>query len=119
MAEDSGDGAAAADSTFAAEALRIRTEAQREYAAPVLARLREIGMGQIEGATAVQVSALREYLEQTLGRPYAPAALPVDQQEEGRAIIERSGAEFRAKLDRMDATESSGSPAPDVRSGTG
>ena len=115
MAEDREYGAAAADSAFAAKTLRIRTEAQKALASRALERLTAIAMGE-PGSTAVQVSALRELLDQTLGRPYAPA-LP-NQPQDTHAIIEGSGAEFRAQLDRMDEAESSGPAAPDDQSRT-
>lgn len=108
------DGTGAED--FAAESLRIRTEAQRQYAWAALAKLNAIAM---DGSGPAQVSALRELLDQTLGRPYAPAALPGNHSQDFHAVIERSGEELRAKLDRMDETESSGSAAPDDQSRAG
>lgn len=101
---------------FAAESLRIRSEAQKEHAREALEKLKEVAMC---GTGAVQVSALRELLDQTLGRPYAPAALPVNQHEEFLGIIEQRGEELRAKLDRIAESEASGSAARDDQSRTG
>ena len=92
---------------FAAESQRIRTWAQKEFARPAMEKLAQIAMGTLEKANAVQVSALRELLDQTLGRPYAPAAIAAEPHDEVAALIEQRGAEFRARLERM------GPDAPD------
>ena len=67
-----------------------------------MGKLTEIAMGTLEKANAVQVSALRELLDQTLGRPYAPVAIAVDPPDEADALIEQRGRELRARLERME-----------------
>jgi hypothetical protein len=78
-----------------------RTWAQKEFARPAMEKLTEIAMGTLEKANAVQVSALRELLDQALGRPYAPVAIEVNPHDEVTALIEQRGRELRARLDRM------------------
>lgn len=92
---------------FAAGSQRVRTWAQKKFARPAMKKLTEIAMGTLEKATAVQVSALRELLDQTLGRPYAPAAIAAGPHDEVAALIEQRGKELRARLERM------GPDAPD------
>lgn len=101
---------------FDAESLRIRMAAQKLYAEAALKKLDEIAMC---GTGAVQVSALREMLDQTLGRPYAPQAIAAGTNEEFLAIIDRRGEELRAKLDRMSNLAAPGpaEPADQSRSG--
>lgn len=85
---------------FAAGSQRIRTWAQKKFAWDAMDKLAEIAMGTLETANAVQVSALRELLDQTLGRPYAPA-IAADPNDHITALIEQRGRELRAKLERM------------------
>lgn len=104
---DSGQGGAAQE--FLAQAMRLRSNAQRQYAEKALERLYDIAMKDDPGA--VQVSALRELLEQLLGRPMPPVTPPAKQDENTLAAIAALGAEYREKLDRI--TNSSGPEGPD------
>ncbi len=113
MDEDrSGDapaGAAAARlvEEFLIEALRLRLEMQRKAAA-VLERLYDIAMDDNKGA--VQVSAAREFLEQTLGRTMAALAIPAKLEDGSLAAHEAAGIRLREKLDRMADRDQSASP---------
>jgi hypothetical protein len=84
-----------AEGDFAAEALRLRMKAQRQYAEMALTTLSQIAQG--GEASAVQVGAIRELLEQVLGRPMPPLALPASQGEEMGVHIKSLGE----KLDRI------------------
>jgi hypothetical protein len=90
---------AGAAQEFIAEAMRLRIQAQRQYAEKALDRLNEIAMKQDAGP--VQVSALRELLEQGLGRPIAAAPPPAKQDEDPLAAIEALGVRLREKLARI------------------
>ena len=94
---------------FAADAVRLRFEAQKQYAQQALERLYEIAMRDDPGA--VQVSALREFLEQVLGRPMAAAVPAVKEDEDVFAAISAFGARLREKLDRI--AQSGGTEASD------
>jgi hypothetical protein len=104
--ESDGNGEAAAAGAvsgaaqeFIAESMRLRRRAQRLYAEKALERLYEIAMRDDPGP--VQVSALRELLEQGLGRSMPPLALPAKQDEDPLAAIAALGARLREKLDRI------------------
>ncbi len=86
---------------FAAGSQRIRTSAQNKFARLAMDKLAEIAMGTQEKANPVQVSALRELLDQTLGRPYAPVAVAASPHDQATALIEQRGRELRARLERM------------------
>ena len=85
---------------FATEALRLRLQFQRKYAGAVLERQCAIAMGEHEG-DAVQLRAIADFQEQTLGRPMAPFAIPAKPEEHTVAALEAVGARLREKLDRM------------------
>ena len=106
---DVGPGAA---QEFVAEAMRLRCSAQKQYAQIALDRLYEIAMNDDSGS--VQVSALRELLDQLLGRPMPPVAPPAKQDEDALAVIAALGAQYRQKLDRIAL--SGGSEKSDERS---
>lgn len=90
---------------FAAGSQRIRTWAQEKFAGPAMEKLNEIAMGMLAKPNAVQVSALRELLDQTLGRPYAPVAIAANPHDKVTALIEQRGQELFARLDPMGAAE--------------
>ena len=104
------DGAAA---EFAAQALRLRLLAQRKYAARMLVRLKQLAMDDKSGA--VQVSAIRELLEQVLGRPMPAAAAGPTPDQDVWAEVAARGAKLEAKLDRIARLQA----APDSADGTG
>lgn len=108
MTDEFDDTVSAADDgkippVFAAGSQRIRTWAQKKFAWQAMEKLNAIAMGTPERANAVQVSALRELLDQTLGRPYAPVSIAANPHDEAVALIEQRGREFRARLERTES----------------
>jgi hypothetical protein len=95
---------------FIAGALTLRKQAQDEYAKNVLKKLSEIAMD--DNAGTVQVSAMRELLEQMLGRPMPPMTVAA-QQNEDIATLAAKGAELRKKLDRIAQSEAAPAAAGD------
>ncbi len=91
---------------FTEDSLKLRLEFQRKCAAALLERLCEIAMNEQRGA--IQVSAIRELLDQILGRPMPPAAIPAKLEEDTLAALEAMGAGLREKLDRMADRDRSG-----------
>jgi hypothetical protein len=96
---------------FIAGALILRKQAQDEYAKNVLKKLNEIAMN--DNAGAVQLSAMRELLEQMLGRPMSPMTVAA-QQNEDSATLAAKGAELRKKLDRIAQSEAALAAAGDT-----
>src|SRR5947209_18378304 len=94
--------AAAMANDFARQALSLRLGAQLNYAQKALDRLFDIAMG--GKGSAVQVSALREMLDQVVGRPVSPVVPVPDQKEDALAAVAALGAQLREKLDRIADT---------------
>ena len=84
---------------FAANAQRLRLQAQEKYAEFTFAELHAIASGATE-ATPVRIRALETLQDQVLGRPATAAIVPASENQDVITIIRQNGQRIREKLAR-------------------